>query len=355
LAAPDFYNILGIARGATQDDVKRAYRILARRWHPDRNPADADAEIRFKDITVAYRTLSDPDRRARYDRLGPLYTEDGRPPRPEDLNQVANTVWTNLFRWRSAQKGEDLRFTLSVSLEEVASGLDREIVVPRNVRCRTCGGEGADPDGGKETCPACKGTGRASGPRLLRSDCYHCGGRGFQIVRPCVDCHGEGRRAVDDRILVKVPAGVASGQKLRVGGKGNASRRAGEPGDLFVLISVADHPLFARRGDDAVVDLPLTFAELALGAEVTIPTLEGTTTIHIPPGSQPGKVLRLAGRGMPRLGKKTRGDLHIQLVLEVPPALDEAQIAALRQWLDALPPSAHPRRHHFDRLVKDRS
>jgi molecular chaperone DnaJ len=355
LAAPDFYNILGVARGATQDDVKRAYRILARRWHPDRNPQDADAEIRFKDITVAYRTLSDPDRRARYDRLGPLYTEDGRPPRPEDLTQVANTVWTNLFRWGKSQRGEELRYTVSITLEEVASGVDRNIVVPRSVRCRTCSGEGADPDGGKQTCPVCQGTGRASGPRLLRSGCYHCSGRGFTIVRPCATCEGDGRVSIDDHLVVKVPAGVATGQKLKISGKGNAPRAAGEAGDLLVVVSVAEHALFRRKGDDATVELPLTFAELVLGAEVTVPTLEGTTAIRVPPGSPPGKVLRLAGRGLPRLGRPTRGDLHIQLVLEVPPSLDESQTQALQRWLSSLPPTAHPRRHQFDELVRERS
>lgn len=353
MATRDFYNILGIARDATPDDVKRAYRVLARRWHPDRNPEDADAEVRFKDITEAYRTLSDPERRARYDRLGPLYTEDGRPPRPEDLNEVVGTVWGNLFR-RRKERGEDLRYTVSVSLEQVASGAEKEIVVPRSVRCRTCAGEGADPDGGKQACEVCKGSGRATGPRLLRSDCYHCQGRGFVVARACPDCSGEGRRGIEDRLVVKVPAGVATGQKLKVAGKGNAPRGSGEAGDLFVIVSVADHPLFRRRGDDVMVDLPLTYPELALGGEIEVPTLEGRTTIRVPPGSPPGKVLRLAGRGLPRIGRADRGDLHLQLVLEVPVALEESQQQQLRAWASALPKNAHPRRAQFDQLVEDR-
>jgi molecular chaperone DnaJ len=361
VATRDYYNILGVERTGSSDDIKKAYRVLARRWHPDRNPGDADAETRFKDITEAYRTLADPDKRVRYDRLGPLYTEDGRPPRPEDLNEVVGTMWNNLFRRRiSKDRGEDLRYTVSVSLEEVASGAEKEIVVPRLVRCRTCGGEGADPDGGRKTCEVCKGSGRASGPRLLRGDCYHCSGRGFTIERACRDCGGEGRKAVEDVLRVKVPSGVATGQKLKVVGKGNAPRGGGEAGDLFVIVSVADHPLFRRRGDDVMLELPLTFSELALGADVTVPTLEGTTTIRIAAGSPPGKVLRLAGRGLPHVNRPTlagqpaRGDLHLQLLLEVPASLEESQRQQLDAWARTLPQGSHPRRAQFDQLVEER-
>ncbi|MCB9687322.1 MAG: J domain-containing protein [Alphaproteobacteria bacterium] len=353
MATRDYYNILGIGRDASSDDVKRAYRVLARRWHPDRNQHDADAQQRFKDITEAYRTLSDPDKRVRYDKLGPLYTEDGRPPRPEDLNQVANTVWGNLFRWRSTAKGEDLRYTVSVTLEEVVTGCEKEVVVPRQVRCRTCDGEGATAEG-RERCEVCKGSGRASGPRLLRTDCYHCSGRGFTVASPCPDCHGDGRLGVEDTLRIKVPEGVATGQKLKIVGKGNAPRGSGDAGDLLVIVSVADHALFRRRGDDVMLDLPLTFPELCLGADVTVPTLEGSTTIRIPAASPPGKVLRLANRGLPKVGRSARGDLHIQLVLEVPPSLDEGQRQGLERWAGDLPPTAHPRRALFDKLVQER-
>lgn len=355
MATRDYYNILGVERGASLDDIKRAYRVLARKWHPDRNQGDAAAEARFKDITEAYRTLSDPEKRSRYDRLGPLYTEDGRPPRPEDLNAVVGTMWNNLFRRRPNRRGEDLRYTVSVTLEEVASGAEKEIVVPRFVACRTCGGDGADPDGGKQTCTVCKGSGRASGPRLLRTDCYHCSGRGFTVARACPTCGGDGRNGLEDVLRVKVPAGVATGQKLKVASKGNAPRGSGEAGDLFVIVSVADHPLFRRRGDDVMLELPLTFPELALGADVTVPTLEGTTTIRIPPQSPPGKVLRLAGRGLPHVGQGPgRGDLHLQLALEVPSDLEESQRQQLVAWASTLPRGTHPRRAQFDQWVEER-
>ena len=354
MATRDYYNILGVERNGTQEDIKRAYRELARRWHPDRNPNDEAAATRFKDITEAYRTLSDPDKRVRYDRLGPLYTEDGRPPRPEDINEVVGNVWNNLFRRKKSDRGEDLRYTASLTLEEVATGTEKEIVVPRFVHCETCDGDGANPDGGKETCNVCNGSGRGSGARLLATDCYHCSGRGYIVTDKCPQCHGDGRQGVEDAIRVKVKPGVSTGQKLKVAGKGNAARTEGDAGDLYVIVSVAEHPLFRRRGDDIMVDLPLSIDELVLGAEVTVPTLEGTTVIRIPPGSEPGKVLRLGERGLPRLGHSARGDLHIHLGLEVPSGLSEERGQRLRDWARALPPAAHPRRAQFDKLVEER-
>jgi len=354
VATRDLYNILGISKSASPDEVKKAYRSLARRWHPDKNPDDGQAAARFKDINEAYRTLSDPEKRRRYDRLGPLYTEDGRPPKPEDVNEVVSNVFNNIFGRNRSQKGEDLRYTVSLTLEEVATGVDKEVIVPRFVCCNTCGGDGADPNGGKETCKVCGGSGKGSG-RLFRTACYHCNGQGHVVTKRCPTCGGDGRKGIEDTLKVKVPKGVATGQKLKVSHKGNASRGGGDAGDLFVIVSVADHDLFRRRGDDLLIDLPLTFEDLALGADVTIPTLSGTTSIRIPAGSPPGKVLRLGGRGLPRLGLKTRGDLHVQLALEVPTGLSSAQRDALRAWSADLAPTAHPRRAAFDRAVEDRS
>ncbi|NCG21401.1 MAG: molecular chaperone DnaJ [Rhodobacterales bacterium] len=353
MARRDFYNILGVERTATTDEIKRAYRALARRWHPDHNKA-ADAEVRFKDITEAYRTLNDVDRRARYDRMGPLYTEDGRPPRPEDVQKAVGAMFGNLFRRKGKERGEDLRYTVSLTLEEVATGAEKEVIVPRMVRCGTCQGDGAEPTNGRQTCTVCSGSGKATGPRLFRSECYHCQGRGFSITIPCHSCKGQGRNHLDDTLKVKIPTGVATGQKLKLSGKGNAPRGQGKPGDLLVIINVTDHDLFRRRGEDLQMNLPLTYDEMVLGAEVTVPTLEGTTTIRIPQGSAPGKVLRLAGRGLPRVGRKQRGDLHLQIVLDMPKDLTQPQQRALRSWSKHLPASAHPRRAEFDQALQDR-
>lgn len=354
MSSRDYYNVLGVARSASQDDIKKAYRGLARRWHPDRNPGNEEVVQRFKDITEAYDTLADPDRRARYDRLGPLYTPDGRPPRPEELNEVVGTMFGNLFRRRRDEKGDDLRYTISIGLEEVAVGSEKEIVVPRRMRCRTCGGDGADPDGGRETCTVCGGSGRATGPRLFRTECYHCDGRGFKVVKPCPTCEGDGRHTVEDALKVKIPAGVATGQKLKLKSKGDAPRGSGPEGDLYVVVSVAEHPLFRRRGDDVLVDVPLTFPEVALGADVTVPTLEGTTAIRIPAGTAPGKIFRLGGRGLPRVGRSGRGDLHLQVTLEVPEQLGAEQREALAGWATSLGRGEHPKRQAFDQAVKER-
>lgn len=350
----DYYNVLGVQRNASQDEIKRAYRNLALRWHPDRNPNDEASVQRFKDITEAYQTLSDPDARARYDRLGPLYTPDGRPPRPEELNEVFGTLFDNLFRRRRDTPGEDLRYTCTVQLEEVASGTEKSIVVPRRVRCRTCGGDGAAPDGGREACKPCGGTGKATGPRLFRTECYHCDGRGWVVVKKCPNCEGDGRAPIEDALKVKIPPGVATGTKLKIRGKGDAPRGAGAEGDLYVIVSVADHPLFRRRGDDVLVDLPLTFAEATLGADVPVPTLDGRTTIRIPPGTTPGRIFRLGGRGLPAVDGGGRGDLHVQVTIEIPDHLDEGRREALRAWAAALEPTHHPKRAEFDRAVEAR-
>jgi len=354
VATRDFYNVLGIARNASPDAIKKAYRALARRWHPDKNPDDEQAAQRFKDITEAYRTLSDPEQRKRYDRLGPLYREDGRPPRPEDVNEVVTSVFGGLFRRKTNVRGDDLRYTVSLTLEEVATGVDKSIVVPRRVLCAPCGGVGAVPEA-RQDCKVCGGSGRAKGTRLFRSACYHCDGRGFTSESACSSCRGDGRVTIDDTLVVKVPPGVAAGQKLKLAHKGDVSRGDGPAGDLFVIVSVAEHALFRRRGEDILVDLPLTFDELALGTDVSVPTLDGTTTIRIPPRSEPGKVLRLGGRGLPRVGRSGRGDLHLQVVLELPTDIDELQRQAIQALANSLPPEVHPQRAAFDRAVEARS
>jgi molecular chaperone DnaJ len=352
VAYRDLYNVLGVPRNASQDDIKKAYRKLAMQWHPDRTGNDPAGEQRFKDLTLAYKVLSDADERARYDRLGPLYTPDGRPPRPEDLEETLTGVLGRWFGVGKPKKGEDLRYTLSLDLEEVAKGTTRQIRVPRKVRCATCQGDGATPQG-KVTCTVCNGTGKATG-RLLRTSCYHCDGRGYTIAQSCPDCSGEGRVSLEDLVEVPVPPGSGTGQKLKIGQKGDAGPGQGPEGDLYVVVHVAEHPLFRRRGDDLLVDVPVTFAELALGAEVQVPTVEGRTSVKVPAGTPPGRILRLSGRGLPKFGGGPRGDLHLQVLLDVPEELNPAQRSSLEAWARALPPQAHPRRHAFDELVKQR-
>jgi molecular chaperone DnaJ len=355
---PDYYNVLGVSRNATSDDVKKAYRRMAMRWHPDRNPDDPAAIEHFKDIAAAYACLSDAEERARYDRLGPLYQPNGRPPRPEEVGEVLGSVWSNLFKRRKVPRGEDLRYTVTVTLEEVATGVEREIAVPRRVRCVSCDGDGARPEDGRKTCDACQGSGRGTG-RFLQTSCYHCQGRGYLVVHPCGKCGGDGVIGSLDRIVVRIPAGVATGQKLKLATKGDEPAERGVTGDLYVVVAVAAHELFRRRGEDLVVTLPLTYPELVLGADVRVPTLDGTTTVRVAPGTAPGQVLRLAGRGLPRVGGASapatnRGDLHLEVTLALPTALGPADREALASWGHQLAREAHPARAHYDRQLEER-
>lgn len=354
MAYRDLYNVLGVSRNASQDEIKKAYRTLAMQWHPDRTGGDEEAAQRFKDISLAYRTLSDPDQRARYDRLGPLYNADGRPPRPEEMEDAVQSVVARFFGRGKPPRGEDLRYTLTVSLEDVARGTTQRITVPRQARCGTCGGDGADPNGGKQVCDVCGGTGRSQG-RLFRSSCYHCNGEGFIITRACPTCDGARVVRTEDTLEVKVPPGVATGQKLKLVGKGSAPAGPGPEGDLYVVINVAEHDLFERRGTDLVVRLPVTIRELVLGAQVDVPTLDGRTTVRVPAGTPPGRILRLSGRGLPGVKGGPRGDLHLQITLEIPTDLDEPQREALAAWADRLPANAHPERTAFDVAVRARS
>lgn len=350
----DYYNTLEIGRDATGDEIKKAYRKLALQYHPDRNPDDVDAASRFRDATEAYQVLSDAEERLKFDRLGPLYRPDGRPPSPEELQEMLSDMVGGLFRRkRSQQQGEDLRTTLTVELEDVARGADRQLRVPRNVRCKRCGTTGADPDGGRKPCDGCEGTGKASGRRVFRQSCARCDGRGFVVIKRCKVCEGKGLHGSEDRLKVKVPKGVATGQKLKLHGRGHEGLANGTSGDLYVVVSVAEHPLFRRRGADLVCDLPLSYAEATLGAEVTVPLLGARTTIKVPPGTPSGRVLRLPGRGLPR-PDGALGDLHLKVEIEVPPRLDPAQTDALRRF-EALTGSAvHPEREAFDRVLQER-
>jgi len=249
--------------------------------------------------------------------------------------------------------GEDLRYTLTVSLEEVSTGSTRNIRVPRKIQCRRCTATGADPDGGQKPCDACSGSGRSPTRRLLRQACARCDGKGWIRVKRCPTCKGDGRHGSEDVLKVQVPAGVATGQKLKLREKGNDSRSAGPSGNLVVIINVEEHPLFRRRGTDVLCQVPLTISELALGCEIQVPTLEGNTTIRISPGTAPDKVLRLSGKGLPHVGGNDRGDLHLQLTIDVPTQITPEQEEALRLYAERMGPAQHPRRAAFDAYVDE--
>jgi molecular chaperone DnaJ len=354
VAPKDYYAILGVARDASIDDIKKAFRSLAMKFHPDRNPNNIAAEQRFRDVAEAYKVLSEPAERRRYDRLGPLYRQDGRPPSPDDLNDFVSQALAGLFRKRRPERGEDIRCSLSVNLEEVASGTQRRVMVNRRVRCEKCSGSGAHPRDGKKDCQHCNGSGRAKTFRLLRSDCPHCDGLGFAVVKTCPRCRGAGQHDSSEELIVKVPRGVATGQKLKLRAKGHIPKGKGNAGDLFVLIDVEEHSLFRRRGANLFCEVPVMFMEASLGTDLVVPTLDGTTRIRVKPGTPSGKVLRLAGRGLVKPEGKGRGDLHVKLNVEVPTDLSSDQKDALNALASSLRPEHHEGRARYERLLKER-
>ena len=355
MARRDLYAGLGVSRNASPDEVKKAYRNLARRYHPDRNADDDEAANRFREIAEAYETLSSPDLRSRYDRLGPLYRPDGRPPSPDEVTDWVTDTIGGMFRKRKPEQGEDLRYTLSIDLEEVAKGGERSIEVRRQCTCKSCSGVGADPKGGLAPCTHCDGTGRAGGRRLFRTTCPHCNGSGQITIRKCAECAGSGRLEVTETLKVRIPKGVATGQKLKLRAKGNDARSPGETGDLYVIINVSEHILFKRRGSDLLCTVPIRLTDAAIGGAVDVPTLTGKTTIKVPPGMESGKVLRLAGRGLPTMKGGRAGDLHIELSIETPNNLSKDQIEALKGLNKALGDDAYPKRSAFLANMKERS
>jgi len=345
----DPYRILGVPRGASPEDVKRAFRRLALQYHPDRNPDDPVAEARFKEITAAYELLSDPVRRFQFDRFGNVFSRGGSPPFDADAGDIremfdrlmTEAFGSNPFRnlGRSRQ-GEDLRYNVSVTLGEVASGASREISFERQVTCERCAGAGTETRAGRIVCPDCGGSGEARKRGLLRlgSRCRTCRGEGYVGADECSSCGGDGRTPRASSVRVKVPAGVESGQRLKVRELGHAGRRGGPPGDLFVVVDVEDHPYFQRDERHLYCKLPVRFTDLALGTDVPVPTLEGQALIRIPPGTQPDQVLTLKGRGLPGPRGGRSGDQRVRLVLEVPRELDAAARSTLQAAADAADP-----------------
>ncbi len=352
MARRDYYTVLGLKKNASPDELRKAFRALALKYHPDRNPGDAEADRRFREVAEAWEVLGDAESRARYDRLGPLYTQSGRPPSTEDLAQALRESLGSLFRRQGERNPpEDLRFNLSISLELAAAGGEQRVVVLRRVRCTTCAGVGDDP-ADRQPCTTCAGTGRSPARRLLRTDCGDCQGRGYIAARACRPCDGTGRSSVEDSLKVRIPSGVATGQKLKVKAKGHEGQSG--VGDLYVIVEVEEHPLFRRRGTDLLCEVPVTFAEATLGADIPVPTLDGTTTIRIPAGTASGQTFRLPSRGLGTVKGAGRGDLHVKISVEVPTGLDAADREAVRALSERLSASAHPRRTAWQEALRSR-
>lgn len=359
----DYYEILGVDRNASQEEIKRAFRQLAKKYHPDANPNDPNAEAKFKEINEAYEVLSDPVKRSNYDAYGnpngpyqappPNAGQGAQGPAGGPFGPVFGDFgpFGNIFEEfeellgggrRQAQRGPvagaDIEGELEITLEEAFSGVEKDVRVQRIETCPVCNGQGAEPGSKVITCPTCHGTGQVRTTRstllgqvMTVTTCPKCGGTGKYAEKACRECGGSGQVQRTRTVTVKVPAGADSGLRLRLAGQGHAGERGGPPGDLYVVVFVKPHPIFQRQGDDLILDKVISFPLAALGGSTTIPSLEGDLELHIPEGTQPGSVLRLRGKGMPRLRQKSRGDLLVRVNVRVPTRLSAKEKEILRQ------------------------
>ncbi|MBI3455641.1 MAG: molecular chaperone DnaJ [Candidatus Rokubacteria bacterium] len=341
MAKRDYYEILGVSREASEAEVKKAFRQLALKHHPDRNPGDKAAEERFKELNEAYAVLSDPDKRARYDRFGRVDLPPGGVDFAgfgdlfEDMFEGFFGGGTRTAGRARARRGENLRYDLEISLEEAAKGVETRLQIPRLEPCEVCRGSGVEPGSKRVVCPTCRGRGQLryqQGFLTVARSCPHCAGEGQVNRNPCKACAGEGRVAQERTLKVRIPAGVEDGTQLRLTGEGEGGTRGGPPGDLYVVAHVREHPFFVRQGHDLICTLPLTFPQAALGAEVDVPTLEGTAKLQVPPGTQNGEILRIRGKGMPSLHSRGRGDACYRVVVEVPTKLTARQRELLEEF-----------------------
>jgi molecular chaperone DnaJ len=354
VAKRDYYEVLGISRTATDGEIKSAYRKLALKYHPDRNPGDHAAEEKFKESAEAYSVLADPDKRHLYDRYGHAglggAATGGFDPSVFTGFEVILGGLGDIFglgdvfgggrRRGGVQRGADLRYDLEISFEEAAKGTETSIQIPRQETCETCSGSGAAAGSKPTTCPQCHGRGQLryqQGFFTVARTCGQCRGTGSVIDKPCATCKGAGRIQKERKLTVRVPAGIATGQRLRLTGEGEAGGVGGPSGDLYVVIHVQDHPFFHRDGNDLYVEVPLHFSTVALGGEIRIPTLEGEEPFKVPEGTESGQAFRLRGRGMPDVTGRGRGDLFVTMKVTTPKKLTREQKKLLEQLANSLP------------------
>jgi molecular chaperone DnaJ len=353
MAKKDYYQVLGVDKGSSPDEIKKAYRTLAMKYHPDRNPGQKEAEEKFKEVAEAYEVLKDPEKRARYDQYGHAGVS-GSAARgfggfgDFDLSDALRAFMrdfggfggfegffsdsTRSRRRSAAQRGGDIQVRIPILLREVGEGVEKTIKLKRKDTCPICQGTGSRDSKGVATCPSCGGTGeirRAQrsifGQFVNVTTCQRCNGQGTIVQNPCTRCGGEGRVASERRIKVKIPAGVTSGNYITIHGEGNSGIKGGPPGDLIVLIEEKPDKEFKRHGDDLILDLAITFSQAALGDKVDVPTLTGKARLTIPPGTQTGKILRMKGKGIPHLGGQGRGDQLIRIVVWTPTRLSKEE------------------------------
>ncbi|MBO6102879.1 MAG: molecular chaperone DnaJ [Opitutales bacterium] len=375
--AQDYYEILGVPKNASTQDIKKAYRKLAIKYHPDKNPGNKEAEEKFKQVSDAYQVLSDDEKRAAYDRYGPEAFQPGGAAGAGGMGGMggfrdASDIFREFFgsmgggmggfesffggmggRESAAdpdapQRGSDLRIEISISLEEAASGVDKTIRYSRLATCKTCGGFGTEKRSSKKTCPTCKGKGHvmsSSGFIRFTQECPKCGGKGYVIEEPCKTCGGVGLVREKTETVIKIPSGVYTGSRLRKAGAGNAGENGGPAGDLYVAIEVRESNIFERDGDDLWINMPIKFTLAALGGTIEVKTLTGKASLKIPAGTQTGTVFRIKGQGMPKLRGGANGDEYVKVHVEVPKSLNAEQKKKLEEFAKACgddAPAAEP-------------
>lgn len=351
MAKRDYYEVLGVSRDSSPEEIKKAYRKLARQYHPDANQEDKSAAEKFKEASEAYEILGNEEKREAYDRFGHAAADghngfgggfSGGDFGGGGLGDIFDMFFGGsggTRQRRGPEQGADLRVDMEITFEEAASGLEKDLKIPRTEECGTCGGNGTAPGTSKKNCNVCRGTGQIqyaqSTPfgRIVQSrTCDNCRGAGVVIEKPCPTCRGVGKVRRNRTLKVKIPAGVDTGSRLRLSGEGEAGRRGGPPGDLFVFIHVQAHPTFKRDGNNIIINATITITQAAMGDEITVPTLEGTAKLRIPEGTQSGTVLRMRSKGMPDVRGYGRGDQHVHIIVSTPTKLTDKQKELLEEF-----------------------